>query len=124
MAQDLFGEIEAQRGACARIMAGKDALIGELRAELKLKVRRPVALIFGPRALAPRHFFFYQSARASPCSAKNPVQDDDYVKSLKRQAEEVEQLLTHMGTQFRELQAREGESWSGKPRLWGGGMAI
>ena len=33
------------------------------------------------------------------------AKDDEYVKSLKRQAEDIDALLMHMGSQFKELQA-------------------
>jgi dynein regulatory complex protein 1 len=32
------------------------------------------------------------------------AKDDEYVKALKRQAEDIENLLTWMGAQFHELQ--------------------
>lgn len=35
--QDLYAEIELQRQACERIIASKDKLIGEIKAELKKK---------------------------------------------------------------------------------------
>ncbi|KAG8460460.1 hypothetical protein KFE25_013110 [Diacronema lutheri] len=61
--QELLYEIELQRDTCARIIASKDHLIREFKAELKLK-------------------------------------DDEYVKALKRQAEDVDTLLQRMGAQF------------------------
>ncbi|EFJ47566.1 hypothetical protein VOLCADRAFT_81425 [Volvox carteri f. nagariensis] len=65
--QDLYGEIEAQRQACERIIASKDTLIGEVRTELKKK-------------------------------------DDEFVKTLKRQAEDIDTLLQYMSRQFVEMQ--------------------
>ena len=64
--QDLHAEIVKQKAACDRIIASKDKLVGEFKAELKLK-------------------------------------DDDYVRSLRKQAEEVDELLQLMGEQFREM---------------------
>eukprot|EP00899_Mesostigma_viride_P006912 jgi/Mesvir1/16221/Mv08475-RA.1 len=41
--------------------------------------------------------------------AELKLKDDEYVKALKRQAEDVDALLGHMGKQFRELQASYAE---------------
>ncbi|GLC76023.1 DNA replication checkpoint protein Drc1 [Pleodorina starrii] len=65
--QDLYTEIEAQRQACERIISSKDALISEVRGELKKK-------------------------------------DDEFVKTLKRQAEDIDTLLQYMSRQFVEMQ--------------------
>lgn len=35
------------------------------------------------------------------------VKDEEYVKALKQQAEDVEELLERMRTEFRELQVRD-----------------
>ena len=69
--QDLHAEIMKQKAACDRIIASKDKLVAEIKAELKLK-------------------------------------DDDYVRSLRKQAEEVDQLIQLMGEQFREMSESYG----------------
>ena len=66
MPQDLQGAIDAQKRACAQILASKDSLIRQFQLELKAK-------------------------------------DEEYVKMLKRQAEDVSVLLERMGGQFSKM---------------------
>ncbi|KAJ1631920.1 sperm tail-domain-containing protein [Pavlovales sp. CCMP2436] len=78
--QELLSEIELQRDTCSRIIASKDFLVKEFKSELKGK------------------------ARAAPLTkpAWSRVCDDEYVKALKRQADDVETLLGRMGGQHTE----------------------
>eukprot|EP00965_Chrysotila_dentata_P164897 5444432-Pleurochrysis_carterae.AAC.1 len=64
--QELLAEITTQRDTCERIIASKDRLIKEFKAELKAK-------------------------------------DDEYVKSLKKEAEDIDLLLERMGKHFSSL---------------------
>ena len=61
-------EIEAQRSACATIMASKNKLISEFQMELRAK-------------------------------------DEEYVKSLQKQRDEIEELIARMTEQFGELRS-------------------
>lgn len=47
-----------------------------------------------------------QDALVNDFQAQLKVKDEEYVKALKQQAEDVEELLERMQTEFRELQVR------------------
>lgn len=65
-AQELFGELRSQQGACGAILSRKDALIRRFQTSLREK-------------------------------------DEEYVKALRSQGAEVEQLLERMTAQYTEL---------------------
>ncbi|CAM9946191.1 unnamed protein product, partial [Phaeothamnion confervicola] len=66
MPQELHDDVEAQKAACARVVAGKDALVAAFQAQLKAK-------------------------------------DEEYIKGLKQQAADVDELLRRVRTETREL---------------------
>lgn len=47
-----------------------------------------------------------QDALVNDFQVQLKVKDEEYVKALKQQAEDVEELLERMRTEFRELQVR------------------
>jgi len=66
MPMKLHSQIEKQKANCDELLAAKDAVIGSIRRELKIK-------------------------------------DDEYVKALKQQGDDIEQLLSRMAVQYKEL---------------------
>lgn len=55
---------------------------------------------------SPHTLFSPQDALVNDFQVQLKVKDEEYVKALKQQAEDVEELLERMRTEFRELQVR------------------
>ena len=95
--QDLYEEIEKQRLACERIINSKDKLIsGELR-----QGRNRLFFMDASCRVKPD-----QEPLRSPPDIKSELKkkDDEFVKTLKRQAEDIDTLLQYMSRQFVEMQ--------------------
>ena len=85
-------EILKQKSACARIIASKDSLIKEFQAELKAKDEECVLPVLAHQM---------PCSVLTCCSGRAPtrVWPYRYVKALKRQADDIEELLSRMDNQ-------------------------
>lgn len=55
-----------------------------------------------------------QEALVSEFQSQLKAKDEEYVKALKQQGEDIEELLDRMRTEFKELQVKRGARGEGK----------